>query len=210
MLLPLLLMAAVAVEPKPAAPPAPADEEVLGQLLTVRRVYIDRLTGGETALQMRDMIAASLQGARLFVITENPDRADAVLRGSAEDLVFTDIHSSSDSIHADSHFGFSNGDSTYNSSSGYGGMGGHSSSNQRDQRSQNGGMSVGDSESTHSVERKHEAVAAVRLVNKDGDVIWSTTQESIGGKFRGSSADVADKITKKLLEDYERAKKLKK
>jgi hypothetical protein len=71
-------------------------------------------------------------------------------------------------------------------------------------------MSVGDSESTHSVERKHEAVAAVRLVNKDGDVIWSTTQESIGGKFRGSSADVADKITKKLLEDYERAKKLKK
>jgi hypothetical protein len=210
MLLPLLLMAVVAVEPKPAAPPAPADEEVLGQLLTVRRVYIDRLTGGETALQMRDMIAASLQGARLFVITENPDRADAVLRGSAEDLVFTDIHSSSDSIHADSHFGFSNGDSTYNSSSGYGGMGGHSSSNQRDQRSQNGGMSVGDSESTHSVERKHEAVAAVRLVNKDGDVIWSTTQESIGGKFRGSSADVADKITKKLLEDYERAKKLKK
>jgi hypothetical protein len=176
----------------------------------VQRVYIDRLTGGETALQMRDMIAASLQGARLFVITENPDRADAVLRGSAEDLVFTDIHSSSDSIHADSHFGFSNGDSTYNSSSGYGGMGGHSSSNQRDQRSQNGGMSVGDSESTHSVERKHEAVAAVRLVNKDGDVIWSTTQESIGGKFRGSSADVADKITKKLLEDYERAKKLKK
>ena len=210
MLLPFLLMAASVVEPKPAALPAAVDEEVLGQLLTVRRVYIDRLTGGETAMQMRDMIAASFQGAKLFVITENPERADAILRGSAEDLVFTDIHSSSDSIHADSHFGFSNGDSTYNSSSGYGGLGGHSSSNQRDQRSQNGGISVGDSESTHSVERKHEAVAAVRLVNKDGDVIWSTTQESLGGKFRGSSADVADKITKKLLEDYERAKKLKK
>jgi hypothetical protein len=212
MLLPLLLMAVVGVEPKPAAPSAAADEEGLGQLLTVRRVYIDRLTGGETAMQMRDMIAASLQGAKLFVITENPDRADAVLRGSAEDLVFTDIHSSSDSIHADSHFGFSNGDSTQNNSNsgGLGGMSGHSSSTQRDQRSQNGGMSVGDSESTHSVERKHEATAAVRLVNKDGDVIWSTTQESLGGKFRGSSADVADKITKKLLEDYERAKKLKK
>jgi hypothetical protein len=213
MLLPFLLMMAAGVEPKPpAAPAAVADDEVLGQLLTVRRVYIDRLSGGETALQMRDMIAASLQGAKLFVITENPDRADAILRGSAEDLVFTDIHSSSDSIHADSHFGFSNGDSTQNNSnsSGFGGMSGHSSSSQRDQRSQNGGMSVGDSESTHSVERRHEAVAAVRLVNKDGDVIWSTTQESLGGKFRGSSADVADKITKKLLEDYERAKRLKK
>jgi hypothetical protein len=49
----------------------------------------------------------------------------------------------------------------------------------------------------------------VRLVSKDGDVIWSTTQESRGGKFRGSSSDVADKITRKLLEDYDRAKKLK-
>ena len=212
MLLPLLLMAAGAIEPKPLAAPPAVNEEILGQLLSVRRIYIDRLSGGETALQMRDMIAASLQGAGLFVITENPDRADATLRGSAEDLVFTDVHSSSDSLHADGHFGFSNGDSTSNNSnsSGVGGMSGHSSSTQRDQRSQNGGMSAGDSESTHSVERKHEAVAAVRLVNKDGDVIWSTTQESLGGKFRGSSADVADKITKKLLEDYERARKLKK
>jgi hypothetical protein len=208
MLLPLLLMATMVMEQaetKPAA--APVEEETLAQLLTVKRVYIDRLSGGETAGQMRDMIAASLQNAKLFVLTENPDRADAILRGSAEDLVFTDVHSSSDSIHADARFGFSDGDSTYNNSSG---QGGRSYSTQRDHRSRNGGMSVGDSESTHSVERKHEAVAAVRLVSKDGDVIWSTTQESLGGKFRGSSADVADKITKKLLEDYERARKLQK
>ena len=57
-------------------------------------------------------------------------------------------------------------------------------------------------------ERKHEAVASVRLVNKDGDVIWSTTQESLGAKFKGSSADVADRITRQLVADYERARKL--
>jgi hypothetical protein len=45
-------------------------------------------------------------------------------------------------------------------------------------------------------------------VNKDGDVIWATTQESLGAKFRGSSADVADKITKQLGADFERARKL--
>lgn len=45
-------------------------------------------------------------------------------------------------------------------------------------------------------------------MNKDGDVIWATTQESIGGKFRGASADVADKITTKLKEDFEKARKL--
>jgi hypothetical protein len=51
-------------------------------------------------------------------------------------------------------------------------------------------------------------VAAVRLVNKDGDVIWSTTQESLGAKFRGASSDVAEKITARLKEDFEKAKKL--
>ena len=48
----------------------------------------------------------------------------------------------------------------------------------------------------------------MRLVNKDGDVIWFTTQESLGAKFRGASADVAEKITAKLKEDFERARKL--
>ena len=72
----------------------------------------------------------------------------------------------------------------------------------------NAGFGVGESESEHSAERRHEAVAAVRLVNKEGDVIWATTQESLGAKFRGASTDVADKITAKLKEDFARARKL--
>ena len=51
-------------------------------------------------------------------------------------------------------------------------------------------------------------MAAVRLVNKEGDVIWATTQESLGAKFRGASTDVAEKITSKLKEDFARARKL--
>jgi hypothetical protein len=39
-------------------------------------------------------------------------------------------------------------------------------------------------------------------VNKDSDVLWSTTQESNGAKFRGASADVADKITRRLVADF--------
>ena len=49
----------------------------------------------------------------------------------------------------------------------------------------------------------------MRLVGKDGDVIWATTQESQGAKFRGASADVAEKITAKLKEDFEKARNLK-
>ena len=66
---------------------------------------------------------------------------------------------------------------------------------------------VGENESSNIKERKHEAMATVRLVNKDGDVMWSTTQESNGAKFRGASADVADKITKQLTLDLERLRK---
>ena len=48
-------------------------------------------------------------------------------------------------------------------------------------------------------ERKHEVLATVRLVNKDGDVLWSTTQESNGAFSHGASADVAEKIAKQLV-----------
>ena len=47
----------------------------------------------------------------------------------------------------------------------------------------------------------------MRLVSKDGEVIWATTQESTGAKFRGASADVAEKIVKQLLADTEKARR---
>jgi len=161
----------------------------LKQLLNVRRVYVDRLTGGETAAQMRDILISTLAGAELFVLTENQERADTILRGAAEDLVYTDVHQSSDSLNA--HANLSSTKGSYSARTGNA-----------------AGIGLGESESDRSAERRHEAIAAVRLVNKDGDVIWSTTQESLGGKFRGASADVADKITAKLREDVEKARKL--
>jgi hypothetical protein len=51
-------------------------------------------------------------------------------------------------------------------------------------------------------------MVTVRLVNRDGDVIWSGTAESQGGKFLGASADVASKIAKDLAADYKNARKL--
>jgi hypothetical protein len=173
----------------PVIPVVAVEESGLKQLLNVRRVFVDRLTGGETAAQMRDILMSSLQGTTLFILTENQERADAVLRGAAEDLVYSEVHGTSEGVNARANAG--TGRQNGNSRGAYGGVG------------------FGENESEHSSERRHEAIAAVRLVNKDGDVIWATTQESLGGKFRGASADVAEKITAKLKEDYERAKKLK-
>jgi hypothetical protein len=177
-----------------------APDDPSGQLTAVKRVYVDRLTGGETAAQMRDLIITSFQNSKLFVLTENQERADAVLRGAAEDLIYTDAFSSSEGINARAGGSENSGVGT---STRFNGAGGGTSRSAA--RSLNVG--VGENESTSTKERKHEALATVRLVNKDGDVIWSTTQESNGAKFRGASADVADKITKQLVTDYERLRK---
>jgi hypothetical protein len=159
------------------------------QLPQVRRICIEDLTGDRTASQIRDMIIASLQRSNAFQITENPARADAILKGSAEDLVFTETHQSNDGVSASASLGSI-----------------PISINQRGNH-RLPSASVGENESEKVSERKHEAFAAVRLVNKEGDVIWSTTQESLGAKFRGASADVADKVMKQLLADIEKAKK---
>jgi hypothetical protein len=165
-----------------------AQEDLSKQLLSIKRIYVDRLTGGETAAQMRDLIIASLHGAKLYILTENPERADAVMHGAAEDLIYTDQFASSDSV--DLRSGVGTGTRSTRTSSGARSL----------------SVGVGDKESTDIRERKHEALATVRLVNKDGDVIWSTTQESDGAKFRGASADVADKIAHQLAADLDRVR----
>ena len=170
---------------------AQAPDDVSAQMAGVKRVYVDRLTGGETAAQMRDLIISSLQGSKLFVLTENAERADGFLRDAAEDLVYTDSLQSSPE---------SNG---VNAGTRFNGGGGNTSRSMARSLS----LGVGETESTNIKERKHEAMATVRLVNKDGDVMWSTTQESTGAKFRGASADVADKITRQLVADLERLRK---
>ena len=166
-------------------PPIPATQD----LANVKRIYVSILTGGENALEIRDLLMTSLQNTKAFIITEDEDRADAVLRGSARDQVFSETHESSDSINAHTQ------------------IGGGSTGSKTSTGPRYAGVTLGEHENHRSQERKHEAMLTVRLVNRDGDVIWSATAESQGGKFLGASADVADKIAKDLVDDLKRAKK---
>ena len=178
MLLAILLVLAV----EPMTPPPDT-------LLKVRRVYVDRLTGGAAAEMIRDLIIARLQSAQLFQITENEERADAFVRGSADQQVYTELHDNSEGI-------------TGRVSLGQGrGSGGATRTSDR------ASASVSEHESSRVQERRHEALASVRIVLKNGDVIWSTTQESTGGKFRGASADVADKVARQLSADLDRLRR---
>jgi len=183
----LLLLA-----PQPKKADVSPEEEAANQLAKVRRIYIDILTGGDAALQIRDLLMSSLQSSRLFIITEDEDKADATLKGAGNDQVFTDTFQSSEGINAHTQIG--GGDS-------YGTRNYATTSNNR-----YAGITIGENENRRVEQRKHEAIATVRLVSKDGDVIWSATAESLGGKFLGASADVADKIAKRLVTDYKAAK----
>jgi hypothetical protein len=158
-------------------------------LLEVKRIYVAQLTGGAQADALRDLIIASIDSTKLFILTDNQDRADAILKGAADDHSFTDTFDSDQSINGRENGGkYGSGSSSVSK-----GSGGY------------GGLSAGENDSYHIKERKHEAYASVRLCNRDGDVLWSTTQESIGAKFRGASADVAAKIARQLTLDIDKA-----
>jgi hypothetical protein len=190
----LILFAPIEKLEKKAQDDSASPEETASvQLAKVRRIYVDTLTGGDAAIQIRDLLMTSLQSSKLFIITEDEDKADAVLKGSGDDDVFTDSHQYSDGLNAHTQFGSASSEGLRNYS--------NSSSNH------SGGLTVGENESRRSEERKHEAIVTVRLVSKDDDVIWSATAESLGGKFLGASADVADKIAKRLASDYKAARK---
>jgi hypothetical protein len=161
-------------------------------LLEVRRVYVDPLTGGEDAARIRDLIITAIQNSKAFTITENPDKADTFLRGAAAEDAYQEKFSSSERLNGRTFVGGVSGNRKYS-----------------DGKSKIPvDVSVGEDESLHLEERKHEAMATVRLVDKAGDVIWSTTKESTGAKFRGAAADVADKVAKQLLADIEKLRQI--
>ncbi len=162
-------------------------------LADVKRIYVDQLGGGKTSDQFRDMLIAAIQTSRLYILTENSERADAILKGSSDDLIYTDEHNTNDSIGVHANAG--SGSSSHALSSGV-------SSNQTV------GIGVTDSEGSRIQERRHEATASVRIIDKDGDVLWSTTQESNGGKFRSALADIADKVLRNLVEATKKARDL--
>ncbi len=164
--------------------PAPP---VAAGLSEVKRIYVDKLTAGEGSEQIRDLLMSAVAGTGLFVMTENPDRADAYLRGGAEDRVFQETFDFKEGVDGRAQIG--------------------TGTTSRTSSRRSAALSVGEDESARQTERKHEAMAAIRLVNRDGDVIWSTLQESAGTKFRQASVDLVRKIVDQLKQDVTGARK---
>jgi len=174
----LLLQASPSTqETKPAAAiqaqPAPSRDGDAdpSALLKVKRIFVDSFGDDAISKELQSMIVSALVATNQFKVTENRERADAILKGVA-------IEKTSQELHA------------YSEGTAVGGR--------------NGAAAIKDSSA--NTETIQEAKIAVRLVDPNGDVIWTSTQESKGAKYKGSSADVADKCVKQLLRDIERLK----
>jgi curli biogenesis system outer membrane secretion channel CsgG len=162
-------------------------------LLKVKRIYVDSFGDDIISKELQSMIVSSLVATKRFKVTENREKADAVLKGVALEKTSQELHAygegtSVGGASGGSHSEISGGGGTVSGSSGGGFVARH--------------MGINDS-SVHT-ETINEARVAVRLVNPDGDVIWTSTQESKGAKYKGSSADVADRCVKQLLRDVEK------
>jgi len=207
----ILLLAGLAVaQVTPSPSPQNSDPTVVASgkaLSQIKRIYVESFGDDPISKEMQAMVVDSLTKSKVFAVTENRDKADAILKGSTLEKTSQEAHSYSDgtsvgvaqsSVNGSVH-GSSSGDLSGSFDNGTGNINGSSTGYV------NGSIN-GSSSSTHMADRTsissintvNDARASVRLVNSDGDVIWTTTQESKGAKYKGASADVADKIVKQL------------
>lgn len=187
--------------PKPAEAPVTAvakmvaveDDTPLEQrLLKVKRIYVESFGDDAVSKQIQAFIVSSLTETKRFVVTENKERADAVLKGAGLEKTSQEVHAYNDSTAAG------------------GAAGGHSASWGTSGGSASGGFAsraAAISDSSLNTETIDHASIGVRLIDRDGDVIWTTSQESKGAKYKGASADVAEKVVKQLIRDLEKAEK---
>lgn len=183
-------------------PPAPSsaavqkapDADDPTALLKVKRIYVDSFGEDAISRELQSMVVSSLVATRRFKVTENREKADAILKGAALEKSSQEVHAYGESTSVGSAAGGSHGEVSGSVVNGNGSISGSSS----------GGFAarhMGISDSSVNTETIDRARISIRLVNPDGDVIWTTTQESKGAKYKGASADVADQCVKQLLRD---------
>jgi len=134
-------------------------------LLKVKRIYVESFGDNIISKELQSMIVSALVATKRFKVTENHERADAILKGIALEKTSQELHAYGESTAA-------------------------------------GRGAISDS-SAHT-ETVNDAKLSIRLVTPDGDVLWTSSQESKGAKYKGSSVDVADKCVKQLLRDVEK------
>ena len=176
-------------KPKETAPPAePADP----RLRQVKRICVQNFGDDALGVQAREMVIARLFESKRFSLTENCAKADFVLKGAVTERNDRAFREESEGV------GIGVGAAASESSgAGINRTGTSASASAR-----------GDARETlASSVTKQQAAVTMRLVDKDGEILWAASMESTGGKTKGAVGDAAERAVRKLLRDIERAEK---
>ena len=177
--------------PSQTSPQQKIDPEIAARLLKVKRIYVESFGDDKESQQLQAMIINALVVTKRFIVTENKDKADAALKGAGVEKTSQEVHAIGEATSVGAVAGGSS--ASVNGSSG----------------SASGGFiarHMGTEDSQASSVAVNDARLAVRLVSADGDVLWSTTKESKGAKYKGATAEVADEVVKQLMHDLEKLK----
>jgi curli biogenesis system outer membrane secretion channel CsgG len=187
-----------AAQSQPATTSAPAmpteciqwmpKPSTINSVKDVKRIFVDSFGEDPVSAQIQSMVVTQLLQSGKFVVTENKSKADAILKGAGVEKTSIESHS------------YESGTAAGHSSGGFSGGPGYVSGGYS-------GAAAAINDSSSSSQAVNDARASVRMVNQDGDVIWATSKESKGAKYKGASADVADQVVKQLMRDMEKVSK---
>jgi curli biogenesis system outer membrane secretion channel CsgG len=162
----------------PEPPPTTVAPDISAQFLRVHRICVESFGNDAASVELQAMVINALSESKRFALTESSDETGKCNEAKADAVLKgVSVQRAHEEVHSSSE--------------------GTSINTHRN------GASI--NESSHSTELIDEARLAVRLVMREtGDVIWSTTQESKGAKYKGANADAADKVVKQLLRDLDK------
>jgi hypothetical protein len=170
----LLISASLLAPPRHQAAPSP--------VASVRRIFVDSFGSDPDSRQIQAIVVTALVASHRFIVTEDRNHADAILRGEA-------VEHRSQEVHA------------YHEGTGVGAGGAAVVANSSGATGVARAESLAANDSTLDTETVESASVSIRLVSADGDVLWATTQQSPGGKYEGAGASAAHACIKELLRE---------
>ena len=178
--------------PAPAKAAHETEASPNARLAAVKRVCVQPLGDDAVSLQVREMLFAKLFESRRFSLTENCDKADFVLKGTVTERSDRAFRSETESLGVRSSVSGSESERSGAARTG---------------TSASASAGLDSRETLTSSEAKQQAAVTLRLVDKDGEILWAFSSESTGGKTKGAIGDAADRAVQRLLRDIQRAEK---
>jgi len=187
----MLVAAALLMSPSSLAQEASDTAGSPVRLLGIKKLCVDKFVGEESlAAQAREMVIAGLFASNQFVLTENCEKADAMLKGAVFESKEQRVRAEGESM----EFGKAVGAASASLGSGTAAI---------------GAAKGGSSETLVSAETLSQASVVLRIVDNGGEIIWAHTEDAKGGKVKSATALALDRAIKRLLREIEKNRRAK-